>query len=383
MIVFVLTATVLPVRAFEDAHAGLVAEKPAEGVAIQTEGGWMIPYEMTIPGTDVRFRMVPIPGGEYTMGSPAGEPGRSEDEGPQRTIVVEPFWMGETEITWAEYKIYMELYRHLKEFQTRGVRPVTDSNRVDAVTAPTPLYEPDFTYEFGEDPQQPAVSMTQYAAKQYTKWLSAITSQQFRLPTEAEWEYACRAGSKSAYSFGEDASQLGEYAWYEGNTEQSGTKQVRQKKPNAYGLYDMHGNVAEWVLDGFAAYAAADKALHAASDWVRTDQPDPRVVRGGSWQFPANECRSSSRLGSDDLAWKEYDPNRPRSPWWFTTDPARGVGFRLLRPLRTVPRDAMEDFWKIDSEDIQLDVGDRLAEGRGVLGVVDKELPAAIKSLSK
>ncbi len=271
LLVAVVACSVSLTRAAEDAPVGFAAEKPADGVAVQTEQGWMVPYEMTIPGTDVKFRMIPVPGGEFTMGSPAGEAGRKEDEGPQRKFVVEPFWMGETEITWAEYKVYMELYRHLKEFQTRGVRAVTDANKVDAVTAPTPLYEPDFTYEYGEDPQQPAVSMTQYAAKQYTKWLSAITSQQFRLPTEAEWEYACRAGSGTAYSFGDDAAQLGEYAWFEGNTEQTGTRQVRQKKPNAFGLYDMHGNVAEWVLDGYAPFKADDKTMNAAADWVKTD----------------------------------------------------------------------------------------------------------------
>lgn len=362
---------------------GLVKTKPSEGISVETSAGWMVPYDMVIPGTDVKFRMIPVPGGEFMMGSPASEVGRKDDEGPQRKFTVEPFWMGETEITWAEYKVYMELYRHLKEFQTRGIRKVTDANRVDAVTAPTPLYEPDFTYEFGEDPQQPAVSMTQYAAKQYTKWLTAICSQQFRLPTEAEWEYAARSGSAAAYSFGDDSSQLGDYAWFKDNTEEGGTKKVRLKKPNAFGLYDMHGNVAEWVLDGYGPYKAADKSLNATADWAPTDKPDPRVVRGGSWQFPAEECRSSSRLGSNDLAWKEYDPNRPRSPWWYTTDPARGVGFRLLRPLKAVAREEMETFWKIDAEDIEFDVSDRLGEGRGVLGIADKELPDAVKGLSK
>ena len=369
--------------AADDSLPGLVKSKPADGIAIETPAGWMVPYETVIPGTDVKFRMIPIPGGEFLMGSPAGEAGRKDDEGPQRKFTVEPFWMGETEITWAEYKVYMELYRHLKEFQTRGIRPVTDANRIDAVTAPTPLYEPDFTYEFGEDPQQPAVTMTQYAAKQYTKWLTAITAQQLRLPTEAEWEFAARAGSAEAYSFGNDASQLGDYAWFKDNTEETGTKKVRQKKPNAFGLYDMHGNAAEWVLDGYAPYKSADTTLNATADWAKTDQPDPRVVRGGSCQFSAEECRSSARLGSDDMAWKEYDPNRPRSPWWYTTDPARGVGFRLLRPLKAVAREEMETYWKIDAEYIQDDVSDRLNEGRGVLGIADKDLPAAVKELSK
>ncbi len=362
---------------------GLSAEKPAEGPAVQTDQGWMVPYEITIPASDVKFRMIPIPGGEYLMGSPAAESGRKDDEGPQRKVIVEPFWMGETEVTWSEYKLFMELYRSLKEFESKRIRTLNDENRIDAVTAPTPLYAPDFTFEFGSDPKQPAVSMTQYSAKQYTKYLSAVTQQQFRLPTEAEWEYACRSGSPTAFSFGDDAAQLSEHGWFADNTMETGSKIVRQKKPNSFGLYDMHGNVAEWVIDGYKNYEVPERPISASADWIRTDKPDPRVVRGGSWAFPAEECRSSSRLGSDDEAWKEYDPNLPLSPWWYTTDPARGVGFRLLRALKPLPREEIEQFWKIDSEDIEYDVQDRLSEGRGVQGLADKDLPQAIMNLKK
>ncbi len=362
---------------------GLSNKQPSEGPSVKTEQGWMISYDTTIPGTDVVFRMIPIPGGEFMMGSPVSEAGRKDDEGPERKVVVDPFWMAECEVTWSEYKLFIDLYRSLKEFESRRIRKLTDENRIDAVTAPTPLYEPDFTYEFGEEPRQPAVSMTQYAAKQYTKYLSAITGQQLRLPTEAEWEYACRAGSATAFSFGNDPAILNEYGWFAENTNETGTRVVRQKKPNAFGLYDVHGNVAEWVIDGYAHYQTADKPLSAAADWVRTDKPDPRVVRGGSWEFSAAECRSSARLASNDKAWKEYDPNLPRSPWWYTTDPARGVGFRLLRALKPLSREAIEDFYKIDAEDIQYDVGDRLSEGRGVIGLADKDLAKAIQELKK
>ncbi|MCA9036139.1 MAG: formylglycine-generating enzyme family protein, partial [Planctomycetaceae bacterium] len=321
--------------------------------------------------------------GEFLMGSPSSEEGREDIEGPQRRVAVQPFWMAETEVTWEQYKLFMNLYRSFKEFQSKRQRLVTDENMIDAITAPTPLYEPDFTFEFGDAPQQAAVSMTQYSAKQFTKWISGITGQQYRLPTEAEWEYACRAGTTTRWSFGDDPAMLGEYAWYEENSGEGGTKLVRQKKPNPWGLYDMHGNAAEWVLDSYEEYKTKDGVVDAATDWQRTDQPYPRTVRGGSWEFPAEQCRSASRLGSDDEAWKEYDPNLPLSPWWFTTDPARGVGFRLTRPLKSVDRNTMEQFWMIDSEDTEFDVGDRIREGRGVLGLVDKDLPAAIKSLDE
>ncbi len=362
---------------------GIAKVKPADGFFVGTEQGWMVPYDVTIPGTEVMFRMLPVPGGEFVMGSGDAEAGRKDDEGPTRKVMVEPYWMAECEVKWEEYKLFMQLYRSLKEFEELRIRTVTDENKIDAITTPTPLYEPDFTFEYGEDPKQPAVSMTQYAAKQYTKWLTAITGQQFRLPTEAEWEYACRAGSTTAYSFGDDPAQLDDYGWFADNSNAEGTKVVRQKKPNAWGLYDIHGNAAEWCIDGYGPYAASDTPVDAAADWVRTDKPDPRVVRGGSWGFPATDCRSSARLGSNDLEWKAYDPNRPRSPWWYTTDPARGVGFRLIRALKPLSREKIEEFWKIDSEDIEFDVDDRISGGRGVLGLADKDLPQAILDLRK
>ncbi len=371
-----------PLQSAEDVP-GIVEERPADGRSVKVAGGFMTPYTVTIPGTDVTFRMEPIPGGEFVMGSAAAESGREECEGPQRKITVEPFWMARCEVTWAEYKNYMRVYDAFKEFEEQGIRKVTDENRVDAITAPTPLYEPDFTFEYGEEDQQPAVTVTMYSAKQYSKWLSAITGMQFRLPAEAEWEYACRAGSTTAFHFGDDASQLGDYAWFEGNSEDNGTKEVGQKKPNPWGLLDMHGNATEWVLDQFEPYVTGNGTLNAATDWVRATKLDPRIVRGGSWQFAATECRSASRFPSDSVSWREADPNLPKSPWWFTDDPSRGVGFRLIRPLKTVSRQAMGEFWEIDDEDTQYDVSDRLSEGRGAQGIVDKTLPAAIEKLKR
>lgn len=376
--IFLLSSTVVG-----NDVVGIAHQKPAEGRSVATDSGFMIPYEMEIPGTKVTFRMQPIPAGEFLMGSPENEAGRESFEGPQRKVHVDAFWMSECEITWGEYIQYMDLYTAFKDFETKGIRPVTDDNRVDAVTAPTPLYEPDFTYEHGNDPRQPAVTITQYSAKQYTKWLSAITQLQHRLPTEAEWEYACRAGTTTAWSFGNDAEKLAEHAWFAGNTEQSGARFVGLKKPNPWGLYDMYGNAAEWVLDGFAPYQVSDKLVNGTQDWVRTDSLDARVVRGGTWEFPAEQCRSASRYASDHEAWREYDPNLPKSPWWFTTDPARGVGFRIMRPLRQVSRAEIEEVWRIDNEDTQFDVDDRLLEGRGVMGLVDPDLPAALRKLQE
>lgn len=376
----IAACSLLTANAVAQNTPGLVSEKPESGRAVQTDRGWMVPYQVTLPNSEVTFMMEPIPGGEYLMGSPESEPGRGTQEGPVRKVRVQPFWMARCEVTWAEYKEFMALYGYFKSLQNTD-RVVTEENRLDAVTAPTPLYEPDFTYEYGEDPKQPAVTVTQYSAKQYSKWLSLVLGQQFRLPTEAEWEYACRGGSQTAYHFGDDPELLSQYGWFAGNTDDDGTRQVGLKTPNPYGLFDMHGNAAEWVLDGLADYEAADGVIDGTVDWVRPVSEDPRVVRGGSWQFPAEECRSASRLGSDWKVWKDTDPNVPKSPWWYTDDPARGVGFRLVRPLLEVSREQMEKFWEIDHEYVQMDVDNRLEEGRGVLGYVDPDLPQAIRDL--
>ncbi|MEZ6066064.1 MAG: SUMF1/EgtB/PvdO family nonheme iron enzyme [Planctomycetaceae bacterium] len=366
---------------------GLVSEQPAEGRSIKTDRGYMVPYTVTIPGTDVSFEMVPIPGGTFQLGSAENEPGHQPDEGPQVEVRVEPFWMARTEVTWAEYRQYMRLYQYFKRFESAQMRVVTDENRIDAITAPTELYEPSFTFEYGDAPELPAVTMTQIAAKHYSKWMSRVTGQQFRLPSEAEWEYACRAGTTTAYSFGDDPELLKEFGWFRANSDDGGQHPVAQLKPNPWGLYDMHGNVAEWVLDAYSEeghkWLAGQKGLTALETIGKPEEAWPRIVKGGGWDSKPEDCRSAARLASIDPDWKANDPNLPLSPWWFTDDPARMVGFRLVRSLNEVPREEMEPYWRIDTEDIAGDVEYRLEEGRGVLGIVDEQLPAAMKQLDE
>lgn len=364
--------------------AGWSTVKPAEGPFVEVDGRFMVPYKVTMPGTEVTFEMIPVAGGVSKLGSPEGEAGRSMDEGPQYEVELQPYWVGKCEVTWAEYKLFMGMYNIFKKFQTLGMRKITDDKIGQAVTAPTPLYEPSFTFEYGEDPRQPAITMTQFAAKQYTKWLSGITGDQYRLPSEAEWEHAARAGSSTAYSFGDNVSELEQYAWFSGNAD-AGAKPVGTKKPNAWGLHDMHGNVAEWTVDqytedGYAVLAGKKQDRVSAIKWPTVAYP--RVVRGGSWEFDAEKVRSSSRLGSNDEEWKDEDPNIPLSPWWFTTDPARGVGFRLVRSARPLSADEMKKFWEFDHEDIQLDVEIRLQEGRGAIGISDKTLPEDVRKIN-
>jgi len=301
----------------------------AAGAAAHAEDVEMKPYTQKIRGTDVTFDMVPIPGGEFVMGSPASEADRGDDEGPQVKVKIDPFWMGKHEVTWNEYELWM----FSLEYEDR-LRLELGTNELekksDAVTRPTKPYT-DMTFNMGRD-QYPAISMTQFAAKMYCKWLSAKTGHYYRLPTEAEWEYACRAGTTTAYSFGDDPEKLTEYAWFFDNGDDKYHK-VGLKKPNPWGLYDMHGNVAEWCLDQYH-----EDAYQQILDNNLTDNPlfvpteiYPRCVRGGSWDDDPDRLRSAARRASNP-DWKIQDPQLPKSVWYHTD--AQFLGFRIVRPLK-------------------------------------------------
>ncbi|MEX1096382.1 MAG: formylglycine-generating enzyme family protein [Planctomycetales bacterium] len=358
---------------------GLVAERPPSGRFVQTERGWMVPYSMTIPGTEVAFEMVPIPGGDFRMGSPAGEKGRDDDEGPQFTVRVEPFWMGKHEVTWAEYRCYMETLDLLIHLAARGVRPQAKLDAVDAVTTPSAVFNTQFIYGNGEDPRLPAATMTQFAVRQYTKWLSGLTASFHRLPNEAEWEYACRAGTTSAWHFGDDPRQLGDYAWYEGSSDDT-THRVGLKKSNLWGIHDMHGNVAEWVLDQYdpRGYARAEgKTIPADAAILWPTKLGPRVLRGGCYESQANECRSAARFPSADDEWQTRDANFPHSPWWYNDEAALTVGFRIVRPLTEPPAKERVRFWDADTDSIRQAVKAR--QPFTAIGVADPKLAEEFK----
>ncbi len=372
----------------QDSGLGITNAKPtAEPFVELPDGRFMVPYTTTIPGTDVEYTMIPIRGGNFLMGSPESEEDRRDDEGPQFEVAVAPFWMGKYEVTWAEYKKYMQLEKAFKALQSKGLRNVVaDEIPIDGITAPSSLYDPSFTFEAGEEPDQPAATMTQYAAKQYTKWLSRTSDTFYRLPTEAEWEYACRAGTTTAFYFGDDPDELEEHGWFIENSDEE-RHTVGELKPNPWGLYDMYGNVAEWVLDQYdeAGYTHVTKpSVDTAAAYNRPTKVYPRVLRGGSWELEPEECRSAARLGSDDREWRSEDPNFPKSPWWYTDTPGLGTGFRLLRPLEEpASREEMEAFWKADLDEILDDARNRISEnGRGAYGTVDPKLPGEIQELT-
>jgi formylglycine-generating enzyme required for sulfatase activity len=340
--------------------------------------------------------MVPIPGGEFLMGSPEGEADRADDEGPQVKVKVEPFWMARFEVTWDQYKSFMNMYDVFKKLQLLSANgkadkvikqhawngKVEEEWDVDAVTAPTPLYDSTFTYSAGEEPNQPAVTITPFAAKQFTKWLSGITGADYRLPSEAEWEYAARAGTTTAYSFGDDPSALEEYAWFEDNSDFA-THPVGTKKPNAWGLFDMHGNAGELTLDEYAAdtyETLAPGAVDAAKAIRWPTKIFPRVIRGGSWYETAPAARSAARQKTEEQEWKFSDPNVPKSPWWYTEEAAMAVGLRVMRPLKPLTDEDKKRVWEADHDDLRQDVSDRLREGRGAMGRTDETLPDAVKA---
>lgn len=371
----------------DTARLGISKTKPADGLSVELpDGTFMVPYTTTIPGTDVEFTMVPIPGGTYTMGSPEDEEDRNDDEGPQVEVTVEPFWMGRYEVSWAEYKKYMMMDTLFRKLHEQGKRVLTEANSIDGITAPSSLYDPSFTYEAGEEPDQPAATIAQFAAKQYTKWLSLTANDYYRLPYEAEWEYACRAGTKTAFYFGDDPDELEDHGWFLDNSDEE-RKKCGELKPNPWGLYDMYGNVAEWVLDEYSADgydptdAESGKPVTVEQTFRKPTKIDPRVVRGGMMISEASECRSASRLGSE-AGWRSTDPNIPKSPWWYTDEPGTGVGFRLLRPLQTATRQEQEAVWSADVERIMYEATNRINDnGRGRFGTVDKDLPKDIQAL--
>ncbi|MFM1904848.1 MAG: Serine/threonine-protein kinase pkn1 [Planctomycetota bacterium] len=385
-------ATLGPARGASDQPGFVAGEARPEGQepVVAVAGGWMVPYDETIPGTDVSFRMIPVPSGRFRMGSPDTEAGRTADEGPQFEVTVEPFWIGQHEVTWREYKQYMAACNLFIAMQASGLRPITAANQADAVTAPSNLYDPTMTFVNGEEPDLPAVTMTQFAARQYTKWLSGLTGRFYRLPAESEWEYACRAGSDTPWSCGGETDALGDHAWFADNADDT-THPVGEKLPNAFGLHDMHGNVAEWVVDelvagGYAAAAALPQPVSVAAAIQWPARLYPRVLRGGAYYDEASECRSAARRGSRDAGgtaqdpdWKDVDPNFPKSPWWYTEEPALGVGLRVVRPFVPPAAADRNRWWDADVPSIENDVASRLEEGRGSQGIVDPELPADAK----
>ena len=201
--------------------------------------------ELTLDlGGAVTMKLILIRPGKFMMG----------EVDPQEVTLTKPFYMGATPVTQAQYEAVM------------GANP-----------------------SFNKGAANPVDTVVWDDAVEFCKKLSAKTSQAVRLPTEAEWEYACRAGTQTAFSFGDDESASGDYAWHNGNSGGT-THPVGQKKPNPWGLCDMHGNVWQWCADWFGDYPK-----QAATDPQGPASGTARVLRGGSWNYAPHDCRSATR----------------------------------------------------------------------------------------
>lgn len=287
---------------------------------------------VAIPGTDKSFRMALLPGGVFTMGSPPSEAGRSANEG-QHEVQIDSFWIGVCEVTFDEFFCFQH-----RTFDSDSAG--NESFRADAVVRPSPPYF-DFTYGRGKAGGFPAATMTQQAALRYCQWLSDKTGDFYRLPTEAEWEYACRAGAATAYSWGDDPGKAGEYAWFFDNSSGSYQK-TGSKKPNAWGLYDMHGNVMEWCLDFYVEDYFTRLDSNAVNPVIFPLKKHSRTLKGGCFEDDAAALRCAARRKSDPK-WQARDPQIPKSKWWNPDSPF--AGFRLVRENRRRSKEMRDAFF--------------------------------------
>lgn len=289
-------------------------------------------YKETLK-TGAQFVMLPVKGGTFTW--------KGEEEGDTLEVTLSPYWMGKAEVTWEEYEPFMlsEIPRQ-KDGQVLDFMREQIENDIDLITRPTPPYHP-MTYGMQRD-EHPAVSMTQHAANKYCQWLSYQTGHFYRLPTEAEWEYAARAGSQSKYSWGDDAKQASDFAWFGGDAA-SHYQKPAQKKANAWGFHDMHGNVLEWTLDQYVpnrkTYFGKDKVTNP---WIKATSPYPHVTKGGYWKQSLAEVTSAARHQSAP-EWKASDPQDPKSLWYHTNTP--WLGLRIVRPEKIPTAEEMYHYW--------------------------------------
>ncbi|MEO7768268.1 MAG: SUMF1/EgtB/PvdO family nonheme iron enzyme [Ferruginibacter sp.] len=286
-------------------------------------------YHFVIPGSSIQCRMMPVDSGTFLMGSNVNEKNRDVDEGPQRTVTIAAFWMGAFEVTRDEFDVFY------KDETT------SENSAVDAVTRPSPQYI-DFSLGMGKEGGYPVNSLSQYAALMYCRWLYNKTGIFYRLPTEAEWEYACRAGTTSRFYFGDDEQQLDKYAWYRNNSDNK-FQRAGLKLPNAWGLYDMLGNVDEWTLDHYEEMRLENMPDKVQNPFVvPTRARYPKALRGGSYVDEGIHLRCANRFKSDP-SWNRRDPQIPKSKWWLTDAPA--VGFRIIRPLKEPSSEKIDEFY--------------------------------------
>ncbi|EMB18565.1 Formylglycine-generating sulfatase enzyme [Rhodopirellula europaea 6C] len=365
---FVLLA---PLLAF--CHSGAEARGPESRVqskpptgerSVKTDQGFMVAYTQRIPGTNVEIEMVPVAGGTIDLKPPPPPPASSIDasrveqtdatyvspkvdpDPKVQTVAIEPFWMGKLEITMEQYMPYRQLYyAHRKAAFRKGYeRPGFDE--VDGVSSPTDVYDYSFHFEFAGASDSPVPTTSQFAARQYTKWLSLVCELDYRLPLRSEWQHACVSGQKPELL-------VDDVAVHFENTETVETIRAGTKLASSLGLHDMQGNVSEWVIE----------------DTATTGLFRGHVAIGGNFNLDAKDCQCGSILRSTEDWWDE-DPDYPPSPWWATSDESRATGFRIISPLTQMSDQLRELYWEADSDRLREDVEARVESGRGTFGFV-------------
>jgi formylglycine-generating enzyme required for sulfatase activity len=301
---------------------------------------------------EIRLPMEWVPAGVFLMGSPDGEPGRERTEGPRHRVQLNAFWMSRFEFTWEVFEAWQ---RSSANDRSAAKHAMSDARKAAAQLPgpPRPYSDPDFNEDRVNRDHIPATGITALGAQEFCRWLTLRSGRLYRLPTEAEWEYAARAESETAWSFGNTPDRLSQFAWY-GRPLKEGAHEVGKLRPNVWGIYDMHGNVAEWVLDMWTDGYLGDARKENVNPWVPRGRSGVGVARGGDWTSVADATRSAARRKVDC---------RPRvieeNPAWFDlSNDGRRIGFRFVSPVGR-EGDSKEDSIRMPLEQRGRDPGER------------------------
>ncbi len=263
--------------------------------------------ELTLPlGKDAEMAFIRIEPGTFQMGTPGDEKGRQPDENLREVTLSRPYYMGKTPVTFAQFKAFVDATGYRTHAERKGWANAYKGRwrkfRYASWKRPG----------FMQGKDHPVVCVSFGDAEEFCQWLSKVSRRTVRLPTEAEWECACRAGTRTRFHFGNDERQLGDYAWYRENS-RGRTHSVASKKPNARGLYDMHGHVWEWCSDW---WSTSYVPLGPVTDPTGPTTGTRRVLRGGCWFDVPQWCRSGDRA-------REEPPHR-----------SSNIGFRVVVEAR-------------------------------------------------
>ena len=265
---------------------GTTQSPAGQGGSLVSDGGvtdQVIKPSIISPKTKYRPALVALSKGTFTMGSPQVQQGRSKDETPQHLVTLSPFLLCNTEVTQGQWKAVMGENPSECEYGCKDEQPVHNVNWYNAV---------DYYNKLSSKEQlEPCYERTD----DVVVWKRPCSG--YRFPTEAEWEYAARAGTTTIFSFGDASDGIGDYAWYSGNTQKVQT--VATKKPNPWGLFDMHGNVYEWVWDQFERFYPEEHQF----DPIGVPRKEPkRVLRGGSFRNDPKDLRSAVRYPAEEVS---------------------------------------------------------------------------------